>query len=127
MGSQDISSNASVCLGKTMSKNVYLWFGPHPRVTIMDPELIRDVMIRFNDFQKPNDNPLVKLLATGVANSNGEQWAKPRKIITPAFHKEKLKVTPCVLTIFISFSFSFFFFCLFCYVHLKNLEKGCIW
>lgn len=72
-------------------KNFYLWLGPVPRVTIMDPELIRDVMNRINDFQKPIPNPLVKLLATGLANYDGEQWAKHRKIINPAFHQEKLK------------------------------------
>nr|XP_023915634.1 cytochrome P450 CYP72A219-like [Quercus suber] len=44
------------------------------------------------DFQKPKPNPLVRLLAMGVVNYEGEKWAKYRNIINPAFHIEKLKV-----------------------------------
>lgn len=72
-------------------KNFFVWIGPVPRVTILDPELIRDVMIKFNDFQKPNSNPLARLLATGVANYEGEKWVKHRKLLNPAFYQEKLK------------------------------------
>ncbi|PQQ18731.1 cytochrome P450 CYP72A219-like [Prunus yedoensis var. nudiflora] len=43
------------------------------------------------NFQKPVINPLVKLLATGLPNYEGEKWAKHRKIINPGFHLEKLK------------------------------------
>jgi len=60
-------------------------------VNITDPEQIKDVFNKMYDFQKPNANPLAKLLANGLISLEGEQWSKHRKIINPAFHLEKLK------------------------------------
>ena len=72
----------------------FTWFGPTPRVTLTDPELIREVLSnKFGHFEKPKIGPLGRLLATGLANYEGEKWAKHRRIISPAFHVEKLKVT----------------------------------
>ncbi|XP_061340191.1 cytochrome P450 72A68-like [Gastrolobium bilobum] len=74
-------------------KNSFIWMGPIPRVTLTDPELIKDVLNKNYDFPKPNIvNPLVKLLATGLANHEGEKWSKHRRIINPAFNLEKLKI-----------------------------------
>ncbi|XP_073108783.1 cytochrome P450 CYP72A616 [Elaeis guineensis] len=70
----------------------FTWFGPYPRVILKDPELVREVLSnKFGHFEKPNINPLGKLLARGVADYEGEKWAKHRRIINPAFHLEKLK------------------------------------
>ena len=44
------------------------------------------------DFPKPYTNPLVKLVAAGLNNYEGEKWSKHRRIINPAFTSEKLKV-----------------------------------
>ncbi|KAM7497792.1 hypothetical protein LguiA_022206 [Lonicera macranthoides] len=71
-------------------KNCFLWAGTVPRVYIMDPELIREVLHKHEIFKKPN-NPALKILADGVTTHEGEKWAKHRKIINPAFHAEKLK------------------------------------
>ncbi|KAJ0840439.1 putative 11-oxo-beta-amyrin 30-oxidase [Helianthus annuus] len=59
----------------------------------MDPEIIKDVLVRkINDFQKLTFNPLfVKYIATGLVSHEGDQWAKHRKLINPGFHAEKLK------------------------------------
>lgn len=58
----------------------------------MDPELIREVLSnKFGHFEKPKIGPLGRLLATGLANYEGEKWARHRRIINPAFHLEKLK------------------------------------
>ncbi|XP_061337076.1 cytochrome P450 72A68-like [Gastrolobium bilobum] len=73
-------------------KNSVIWFGPIPRVTLTDPELIKDVFNKIYDFAKPNANPLIKLLATGLASHEGEKWRKHRRIINPAFNLEKLKI-----------------------------------
>ncbi|XP_024632155.1 cytochrome P450 72A68-like isoform X1 [Medicago truncatula] len=73
-------------------KNSFIWFGPTPRVNITDPDQIKDVLNKIYDFQKPNANPLVRLLANGLVSLEGEQWSKHRKIINPAFHLEKLKI-----------------------------------
>lgn len=59
----------------------------------METEQIREVFSKFSDFQKPATNPLVRKLAPGLGNSEGQKWTKHRKIINPAFHLEKLKVS----------------------------------
>lgn len=69
------------------------WIFTRPRVMIVDPELIRMILADKNgQFQKPPLNPLVDLLTLGLSTLEGEQWAKRRKLITPAFHVEKLMV-----------------------------------
>ncbi|KAM7460408.1 hypothetical protein LguiB_036233 [Lonicera macranthoides] len=72
-------------------KNFFIWFGQVPRVHIMEPELIREILNKHQIFQKPKSHPLVKLLANGLVSHEEEKWAKHRKIISPAFHVEKLK------------------------------------
>ncbi|XVF18415.1 hypothetical protein REPUB_Repub11eG0019500 [Reevesia pubescens] len=76
---------------KNYGKNSFLWIGPIPRVTIMDPEEIKEIFTKIDDFQKTNTNPLVRLLVSGLVNLDGDKWAKHRKIINPAFHQDKLK------------------------------------
>ncbi|WVZ00173.1 hypothetical protein V8G54_026242 [Vigna mungo] len=73
-------------------KKSFTWEGPTPKVIIMDPEQIKDIFNKFQDFEKPKLSPLFKLLGTGLANLEGEKWKMHRKIINPAFHLEKLKV-----------------------------------
>jgi cytochrome P450 len=64
-----------------------------PRLVIADPELIRLILTDKNgDFVSPPLNPLVNILQQGVSTLEGEHWAKRRRLITPAFHLEKLKV-----------------------------------
>ncbi|RDX66652.1 hypothetical protein CR513_54559, partial [Mucuna pruriens] len=75
----------------THGKNSFIWFGPIPRVSLTDPELIKDVLNKISDFGKPNLNPQVRLLAPGLVSHEGEKWTKHRKIINPAFNLEKLK------------------------------------
>ncbi|KAK9052587.1 hypothetical protein SSX86_029216 [Deinandra increscens subsp. villosa] len=70
----------------------FTWLGPRPLIHIADPPLIRQILANYNQFQKPRGgNPLSKMLAKGVADADADQWVKHRKIITPAFHVEKLK------------------------------------
>ncbi|KAJ4726550.1 Cytochrome P450 [Melia azedarach] len=92
--SHDILSRVSPFLHQTVQnygKGSFIWFGPIPRVNIMETEQIREVFSKFSDFQKPATNPLVRKLAPGLGNSEGQKWTKHRKIINPAFHLEKLK------------------------------------
>lgn len=63
-------------------------------VHIMDPDGIKEVMTRNNQFQRiKSENPLTRFLVNGFAAHNGDKWAKHRKLINPAFHIEKLKVS----------------------------------
>jgi cytochrome P450 len=69
------------------------WFGPIPKVTITDPNLVREVLSnKFGHIEKLKFPTLTKLLAEGVGNYEGEKWVKHRRILNPAFHVEKLKV-----------------------------------
>ncbi|CAN8259353.1 unnamed protein product [Cochlearia groenlandica] len=76
---------------KTHGRTFFIWFGPIPTITIMDPELIKEVFNKIYDFQKPHAFPLGRHLATGLFSYDGDKWAKHRKIINPAFHIEKIK------------------------------------
>ncbi|XP_043688545.1 cytochrome P450 CYP72A219-like isoform X8 [Telopea speciosissima] len=73
-------------------KNSAFWFGTNPRLYIMDPDLIRDIMSnKFGHFAKIKGNRLLRYFLSGLATYEGEKWAKHRRIINPAFHMEKLK------------------------------------
>ncbi|XP_028554464.1 cytochrome P450 CYP72A219-like isoform X1 [Dendrobium catenatum] len=75
------------------NKVPFFWFGPSPRVIIMDPELVKDVLSsKFDHFEKLSYTPILRQLTLGVAMYEGEKWAKHRRIINPAFHVEKLKM-----------------------------------
>ncbi|KAF6154233.1 hypothetical protein GIB67_001129 [Kingdonia uniflora] len=79
-------------LHNNIGKLSVIWYGAVPRVTIMEPDIIRDVLSnKSGHFPKPKSNPLVRYFATGIASYEGEQWAKHRRILNPAFHQEKLK------------------------------------
>ncbi|CAL5403187.1 unnamed protein product [Camellia sinensis] len=68
-----------------------MWVGPVPRVNIMVPELIKEILSKNDVFKKVKPNSLARLLIGGIAFYEDEQWAKHRKILNPAFHMEKLK------------------------------------
>ncbi|KAL3651330.1 hypothetical protein CASFOL_004332 [Castilleja foliolosa] len=76
---------------KNYGEKSFLWFGPKPAVIILDPEVIREIMMKNYIFQKPNGNPYFKMMAEGVANYETDKWAKHRKLINPAFHVEKVQ------------------------------------
>lgn len=76
---------------KTHGKTFFTWFGPIPAITITNPEQIKEVFNKVYDFEKPHTFPLARLIATGLANYDGDKWAKHRRIINPAFHLEKIK------------------------------------
>ncbi|PIA26852.1 hypothetical protein AQUCO_08600015v1 [Aquilegia coerulea] len=74
-------------------KTFVIWYGPSPRLTIMDPKLIRDILSdKSGQFGKVKQGPIFKYLFDGLVNYEGEKWIKHRKIINPAFHQEKLKM-----------------------------------
>ncbi|KAF3442300.1 hypothetical protein FNV43_RR16216 [Rhamnella rubrinervis] len=76
---------------KNRGKKSFLWIGSTPRVNISNSEDLKDVFVKYVNFQKPKANPLAKLLAKGVSTYHDDKWAKHRRIINPAFHLQKLK------------------------------------
>jgi cytochrome P450 len=89
---KDIGSSSELSKHMYAGKNCFMWVGPKPRVFIMDPEQIKDILTKTGLFRKSRINPLTRLLVLGVVAYEGEKWAKHRKIINPAFRIEKLKV-----------------------------------
>nr|QFS19030.1 cytochrome P450 72A64v2 [Medicago truncatula] len=71
--------------------NSFLWEGTIPRVIITDPDQIKDVFNKIEDFPKQKLRPIALYLSVGIVHHEGEKWATHRKIVNPAFHIEKLK------------------------------------
>ncbi|KAK2974360.1 hypothetical protein RJ640_021216, partial [Escallonia rubra] len=79
---------------KIYGTSFLVWFGPTARLTISDPALIREIFILKSDcFEKNESPPLVrKLEGDGLLTLKGEKWAHHRKIMTPTFYVENLKL-----------------------------------
>ncbi|XAR50581.1 hypothetical protein NMG60_11004938 [Bertholletia excelsa] len=79
---------------KIYGANFLVWFGPTARLTVSDPVLIREVFIDKSDlFEKTDPPPLVRRLeGDGLLTLKGEKWARHRKIISPSFYVENLKL-----------------------------------
>lgn len=96
-----------------------MWLGPKPSVFIWEPQLIKEILLNYTVFQKPGFNALTKLLSEGLVSYEGDKWSKHRKIITPAFHVEKLKVL-FLFQIKIMFSILYI-----CFIFLIIFVFGC--
>ncbi|KAF7822554.1 cytochrome P450 CYP72A219 [Senna tora] len=77
---------------RNYGEKCFIWLGGRPMVNTTNPEELKDVFNKISVFQKIPNNPLAKLLVSGIIEYNGETWVKHRKIINPAFHHEKLKL-----------------------------------
>nr|AZB52812.1 secologanin synthase 2 [Centranthera grandiflora] len=72
----------------------FTWMGPRPRVYVTDLNVLRELLSDYHKYKKPFEaiNPIAKLLiSTGLASMEGDEWAKCRFKLNPAFRMEKLK------------------------------------
>ncbi|OWM65979.1 cytochrome P450 734A1-like [Punica granatum] len=77
-----------------------VWFGPTARLTVSDPDLIREVLISKAEFyEKIEPHPLVKELeGDGLLSLKGDKWAQHRRTVAPTFLMENLKLLLPVLS-----------------------------
>lgn len=71
-----------------------IWFGPTPRLAVADPDLIREIFVSRSDhFDRYEAHPMVRQLeGDGLTNLHGPKWALHRRVLSPAFHPDNLKV-----------------------------------
>ncbi|KVI02126.1 cytochrome P450 [Cynara cardunculus var. scolymus] len=57
-------------------KRSFMWFGPTPRIYITDPELIKEILWRPNEFQKPHPEPIRDSIIAGLLASEdmNDKW-----------------------------------------------------
>lgn len=84
-------------------KTFLFWFGMKPRLAVADPEMIKMILPNSSSdtFDKIGFNPLSGvLIGQGLNGLVGEKWALHRKIATPAFNMERVKVVFFFLLLF---------------------------
>ena len=108
----------SIMYGKTF----LYWFGSKPRLTISEPDMIKEVLTKSDGktFENIQLNPLAKLLfGDGLIQLTGKKWAIHRRITNQAFNMERVKVAS--FTFFTSF---FFFRCMYTLLNIKIIKAS---
>ncbi|XP_071690144.1 cytochrome P450 CYP749A22-like [Rutidosis leptorrhynchoides] len=81
-------------------KKFMYWRGPQPELVVAEPEVVKEIMSdKANSTRKPVFAYSVrKIIGEGIISSEGEKWAKQRKLATHAFNGERLKnMTPLMI------------------------------
>ncbi len=59
---------------------------------IQHPEIIKHILVdNYKIYIKPRHKLLRMFLGEGMSMSNGDEWVKKRRVIQPAFHRQKLE------------------------------------
>lgn len=71
------------------------WWGIEPRLTITEPELIKELLSAKHGLSygksQLQQKGVKNFIGKGLLMANGEDWANQRRVIAPAFHQENLK------------------------------------
>ncbi|KAI3730509.1 hypothetical protein L1987_61679 [Smallanthus sonchifolius] len=81
-------------------KNILYWRGPEAELIVTEPKLLKEIMsVRDISMGKQDVAPVLnKILGDGLVFSQGDKWARQRKIATHAFSVERLKnIVPVVV------------------------------
>ncbi|XWS69607.1 hypothetical protein CRYUN_Cryun04dG0193000 [Craigia yunnanensis] len=81
-------------------KNYLTWEGIRAQMVITEPELVKEVLRNSEGaFPKRKAEAYIfKILGDGLVATEGEKWARQRKLANHAFHGESLKsMTPAVI------------------------------
>ncbi|XP_057481380.1 cytochrome P450 CYP749A22-like [Actinidia eriantha] len=74
-------------------KNFLIWSGPKAQLVITELEFVKEILNNREKCYPKMDTVgyVKKLIGDGLATSEGEKWAKLRKLANHAFHGESLK------------------------------------
>ncbi|GLJ13653.1 hypothetical protein SUGI_0217350 [Cryptomeria japonica] len=76
-------------------KRFIFWWGTEPRLTISEPELIKELLSAKHGLSygksELQQKGVKNFIGKGLLMANGQDWVNQRHIIAPAFHHENLK------------------------------------
>lgn len=81
------------------------WDGTVPSLFISDAKMVKQVLAnKFGFFPRLEaSGPLLSPFGGGLVLANGEEWARHRRVVSPAFAMDKLKVRMLIKLIFDSY------------------------
>ncbi|XP_051152216.1 cytochrome P450 72A397-like [Andrographis paniculata] len=77
--------------GIKYGQNSFIWFGTSPRLVITEPTLLKEILAKPDVFHKIRPDPIGETAAGGLLYLEDHKWATHRRIVSPAFHIDKLK------------------------------------
>ncbi|XP_024531461.1 cytokinin hydroxylase isoform X2 [Selaginella moellendorffii] len=81
---------------KQYGKRFVFWWGTEPRISVSEPEIVREVLSKkFSQFDKSEAGlRLANLfLGRGLVSVTGEEWSHHRRLVAPAFFHKRIKMT----------------------------------